>query len=118
VTTNLAGRLSEGNRRCPRMDINFGNTVPIFAHDVLISTVTKAKKGDDGKVKKEIFNELVFIDSVKQSAITRIILPASTLEGLPKMIEETIKKNKKEMKLKEMPKEKEKESKKENSYLG
>jgi hypothetical protein len=101
------------------VDINFGNTIPIFAHDVIISTVTKANKGEDGKVKKEIFNELVFIDSVRQSAIARIILPQSSLEGLPKMIEETINKNKKEMKKKEMPKEKEKsESKKENSYLG
>lgn len=99
------------------MDINLGNTVPLFAHDVAISTITKANKGEDGKVKKEIFNELVFIDSLRQAAIARIILPSSTLEGLPKMIEDSIKKNKKEMKNKEMPKESKSESKK-NSYLG
>ncbi len=99
------------------MDLNLSNTVPLFAHDVVISTVTKAVKGEDGKIRKEVFNELVFIDSLRQAAITRIVLPQSSFEGLPKMIEDTIKKNKKEMKNKEMPKESKSESKK-NSYLG
>ncbi|MDD5012626.1 MAG: hypothetical protein PHQ66_03220 [Candidatus Nanoarchaeia archaeon] len=101
------------------MEINLGNTIPIFAHDVAMSTVTKAKKTKKGKAKKESFTELVFIDAVRKSAIARIILPMSVLEGMPEMIEENLKKIKTDLKDNEMPKEKEKvEIKKENSYLG
>lgn len=91
------------------MEINLGNTVPLFAHDVALSTVTKAGKTKKGGVKKEIFTELVFIDALRKSAIARIILPASVLEELPKMIEENIKKNKQELNSKEMPTNKQKE---------
>ena len=88
------------------MDINLGNTVPIFAHDVAMSTITKAVKTKDGKMKKENFTELMFIDSVRKSAIARIILPQSTLEELPQMITEGLKKIKKETKSKDVPEEK------------
>ncbi|HJX50371.1 MAG TPA: hypothetical protein VJ438_02825 [Candidatus Nanoarchaeia archaeon] len=102
------------------MDINLGNTVPIFAHDVAMSTVTKAKKTKKGNAKKESFTELVFIDAIRKAAIARIMLPMSVLEEMPKMIEENIKKMKKELKDKEMPKEKEKTEIKttNSSYLG
>ncbi len=101
------------------MEINLGNTLPIFAHDVAMSTVSKAKKTKKGNVKKESFTELVFIDAVRKSAIARIILPFSTLEALPKMINENIKKIKKELKDKTMPKEQKTEtSKTASSYLG
>jgi hypoxanthine phosphoribosyltransferase len=101
------------------MEINLGNTIPLFAHDVAMSTVTKAKKTKKGKVKKESFTELVFIDGVRKTAIARIILPKDTLEALPKMIEENVKKIKKEMKDNEMPKDlKTETSKTASSYLG
>jgi len=101
------------------MEINLGHIPPLFAHDVAMSTVTKAKKTKRGNVKKESFTELVFIDAVRKIAISRIILPKDTLEALPKMIEENLKKIKKEMKNKEMPKEPKTEtSKTASSYLG
>jgi hypothetical protein len=101
------------------MDINLGHIPPMFAHDVAMSTITKAKKTKNGKAKKESFTELVFIDAVRKMALARIILPMSVLEEMPKMIEENLKKIKEDLKDKEMPREKEKtETKKENSYLG
>ncbi len=99
------------------MEINLGHLPPLFAHDVAMSTITKAKKTKKGKVKKEAFTELVFIDAVRKSAIARIMLPFETLEALPKMIEENIKKIKKDLKDKEMPKQKE-TIKTASSYLG
>ena len=103
------------------MDINLGNAIPIFAHDVVMSTITKERKNEDGKIKKESFTELVFIDAMRKSAIARIILPMSVLEDMPKMIEDNIKKIKKDLKNKESlkhSKEEKTEVKKENSYLG
>lgn len=100
------------------MEINLGNTVPIFAHDVAMSTITKARKTKTGKAKKEIHIELVFIDAVRKSAIARIVLPMSVLEELPKTIEDTLKKVKNELKDKEMPKQLKAEIKTTGSYLG
>ena len=101
------------------MEINLGHVPPLFAHDVALSTITKAKKTKKGKVKKESFTELVFIDAMRKMAIARIMLPFDTLEALPKMIEENIKKIKKEIKDKEMPKDSKAEtSKTASSYLG
>jgi len=103
------------------MEINLGHVPPLFAHDVAMSTVTKAQKTKKGKVKKESFTELVFIDALKKMAIARIVLPFDTLEALPKMIDENIKKIKEELRSKEMPDEKESKtetSKTASSYLG
>ncbi|MCK9569269.1 hypothetical protein M0R72_10060 [Candidatus Pacearchaeota archaeon] len=99
------------------MEINLGNTVPLFAHDVALSTITKSTKTKNGKAKKEFFTELVFIDGMRKTAITRIVLPQSVLEQLPKTIEENLKKMKKDLKDKEMPKQKT-EVKSSGSYLG
>jgi hypothetical protein len=100
------------------MEINLGNTVPLFAHDVAMSNITKSEKSKEGKVRKESFTELIFIDSVRKCAIARIVLPQSTLEQLPQMIEDNTKKLRKDMRNKEMPKEKDKPDKKNDSYLG
>lgn len=102
------------------MEINLGNIPPIFAHDVAMSTVTKTKKTKKGKVKKESHTELVFIDAVRKAAIARIMVPMSVLEEIPKMIEDNLKKIKKDLKDKEMPmsKEEETEIKTSGSYLG
>jgi len=99
------------------MEINLGNTVPLFAHDVAMSTITKSKKTKSGKIKKESFTELVFIDAFRKSAIARIILPMGVLEELPKIINDTLKKVKKELKDKE-PIKQEKTEIKTTGYLG
>ncbi len=100
------------------MEVNLGHIPPLFAHDVAMSTVTKAKKTKRGKVKREAFTELVFIDAIRKSAIARIMLPFDTLEALPKMISENVKKIKKDLKNKEMPKQKTETTKPASSYLG
>jgi len=100
------------------MEINLGNTVPIFAHDVAMSTITKSKKTKSGKIKKESFIELVFIDAFRKSAIARIILPMGVLEELPKTINDNLKKVKKELKNKEPIKQEKTEIKTTGSYLG
>jgi hypothetical protein len=86
------------------VEINLGNAVPIFAHDVAMSTVTKTKKTKKGNIKKEAFTELVFVDAVRKTALARIVLPMSVLEELPRMIEENVKKIKEDLKDKEVPK--------------
>jgi hypothetical protein len=99
------------------MEINLGNTVPLFAHDVALSTVTKSKKTKSGKLKKESFTELVFIDAVRKSAIARIILPMGVLEELPKTINDSLKKIRAELRDKE-PLKQPKTEVKTTGYLG
>ncbi len=86
------------------VEINLGNAVPIFAHDVAMSTVTKVRKTKKGNVKKEAYTELVFIDAVRKTALARIVLPMSVLEELPNMISENVKKVKEDLRNKEVPK--------------
>ena len=101
------------------MEINLGNTVPLFAHDVAFSNITKTVKNEDGKIKKESHTEMIFIDAVRQSAIARIVLPQTVLEQLPKIIEDNNKKVKKDLRDKDSPKQKDsKPERKSGSYLG
>ena len=100
------------------MEINLGNTIPLFAHDVALSTLTKTSKTKDGKSKKESYTELVFIDSVRKSAIARVILPKSVLRALPKRINETLKRLKEDSKKDDSVKESKTEVKTTGSYLG
>jgi len=101
------------------MEINLGNAIPLFAHDVAVSTITKSIKTKKGKAKKEIYMELVFIDAMRKTALARINLPMSVLEQLPKTIEDNLKKVKKELKDKSLPKQKEETKIKTNgSYFG
>ena len=86
------------------VEINLGNAIPIFAHDVAISTVTKMKKTKRGNIKKEAYSELVFIDAVRKTALARIVLPMSVLEEMPQMISESIRKVKEDLRNKEIPK--------------
>lgn len=102
------------------MEINLGNAIPLFAHDVALSTLTKASKSKNGTVKKESFTELVFIDSVRKTAIARITLPKSVLRELPKRINDTLKKQKEDLKKldEDILKNKEKTEIKTTGYLG
>jgi hypothetical protein len=100
------------------VEINLGNTVPIFAHDVAMSTITKEIKGKDGKIRKESHTELVFVDALRKSAITRIVLPMSVLEEMPKLIEDNLKKMKKNLNSKPVKKVKEDKTETKAHYLG
>ena len=101
------------------MDINLGNTKPIFAHDIVISTVYKTNKTKRGKIKKEAHPELLFVDIISKQAVARIALPFTVLEVLPQLFSDNIKKIKKELKSEEMPKKQKIEIESTNaSYLG
>ena len=109
------------------MDIKVGDVKPLFAHDVIISTVfrvknnpnnqkkesnvkkskiknSKIKKSKSEKVEKEAHSELLFLDMATRQVISRVALPFSVLESLPRVIEENIRKTKKELEKNELPK--------------
>lgn len=101
------------------MEINLGDNPPVFAHEVAISTMFRTEKTKKGKVKKESCTELVFFDGIKKQAIARIVLPFGTLKALPKLIQDNIKKIRKEVRSKELPKKIKVETKSTNtSYVG
>lgn len=101
------------------MEINLRNTRPLFAHDVLLSTIYKTHKTKRGKIKKEAHTELIFIDIISKQAVARIALPFNVINILPKLFSDNIKKIKKELKSKEIPKKEKVEIKSSNaSYLG
>jgi len=100
------------------MDLKIGFAPPMFAHEVALSTVFRAEKTKNGKLKKEACTELIFFDAVKKQSIARIVLPMSTLKALPKLIEDNIKKINLELKDKEPPKKTKVETKTTNaSYV-
>jgi len=101
------------------MEINLIGTRPVFAHDVVISTVYKTNKTESGTIKKEAHTELLFVDMIGKQAVARIALPFTVLEALPQLFTENIKKIKKELKSKEMPEKQKVEIESTNaSYLG
>lgn len=101
------------------MELKLGPHPPLFAHEVAISTVFRTEKTKKGKAKKESCTELIFFDTVRKQSIARIVLPFGTLKALPKLIEENIKKIKKELKNKDLPIKSKVETKTTNaSYLG
>ncbi|MFH1787561.1 MAG: hypothetical protein ABH811_02110, partial [archaeon] len=98
---------------------SLGDKIPMFAHEVAISTVFRAEKTKKGKIKKESCTELVFFDGVGKKAIARIVLPFGTLKSLPRLIDENVKKIKKELQNKELPQKNKVETKTTNaSYVG
>lgn len=101
------------------MELKLGPHPPIFAHEVAVSTVYRGTKTKAGKVKKESATELIFFDGVRKQSIARIVLPFETLKALPKLIEDNVKKIKKELKNKELPQKQKVETKTTNaSYVG
>lgn len=101
------------------MEINLGDTKPIFAHDVGIVNTFRAEKTKKGKIKKEAFTELVFIDGVKKQAVSRVVLPLSVMKILPNLFMDNLRKIKKEMMNQEAPEKQKIEINSTNaSYLG
>ena len=101
------------------MEFKLGDVTPIFAHEVAISTIFRAEKTKRGKLKKESCTELIFLDGIRKKAIARIVLPFGTLKSLSKVIDDNVKKIKKEVRSNEFPKKLKVESKSTNaSYLG
>ncbi len=49
---------------------------PLFAHDVVVSTVFRTKKDDNGKIEKEAHSEMLFIDMATRQVVSRIAIVA------------------------------------------
>lgn len=87
--------------------IDIKRTVPLFSDNVVVANLIKSqltskdkeKKGK--KIKKEGHITLIFIDSLTQQAVARIVISKQTAEALQKTLEESLKKFEKEIKAKE-----------------
>jgi|GEM_PF-3086629 len=100
--------------------IDLSRVLPIYADEAMVISRIKAKKGEK-KVAKEGVIEIVFLDQLSQppKAISRIVVPKLTAEGLHKILGENIIKLDKELRSKTVPKQKKAETKKaEKNYLG
>ena len=102
------------------MDINLTNVKPLFAHDVAVSTIFKARKTKGGKTEKEAYIEFVFIDMITKLAISRVVLSVPTVKNLPKILNDILNKIEKELKSKEIRKEPKIETKRADAknYVG
>ena len=74
-----------------QISIDLKRTVPLFSDSVLVANIVKNRPENKdkttskkGKTKKdpEGFVTLVFVDSVAQQAIARVVLPRITAENL------------------------------------
>lgn len=100
------------------MDIKVAGVRPMFAHEIVISTMFRSKKDEKGKVTKEADTEIIFVDMATKQVVSRVVVPMSVLESLPGTIENRIKEIKKELKSKELPKKPKIEESSSKNYLG
>ena len=102
------------------VNIDLRNTELKFAHDVILNAMIKAKKTKRGAVKKEIFPELVFVDTTGKRVVSRITLSFETLKEMSEMINKNLKVLDKQLKSKNIPKQPKIETKStaDSSYLG
>lgn len=100
------------------VDIDLKNTELKFAHDVVITATIRAKKTKRGTIKKEIFPELIFIDSTGKRIVSRITIPFETLKTLSEIMNNNLKEFDKQLKSKDLPKQPKIETKSTSTYLG
>lgn len=101
------------------MDLNLKDTELKFAHDVGINATIRVEKTKRGAVKKEIFPELIFIDTTGKRIVSRIMIPFKTLTSMSELLNNSLKEFNKQLKSKDIPKQSKIETKSTNSsYLG
>jgi len=102
------------------VNLDLKNAELKFAYDVGISATIRIEKTKRGAIKKEIFPELVFIDTVGKSIVSRIVLPFRTLKAMSELLNNKLKEFDKQLKSKDIPKQPKIETKSTalNSYLG
>lgn len=89
----------------PQQQVNF--QMPensLFADSVATALRLKAAKGEKGEVSKEGLVEIVFVDSVRQKAVTSVIVTRLTVKDLIAALSQTLSNFDKEMSSKAMPK--------------
>jgi hypothetical protein len=69
------------------INLDLKRTIPVFSDSVLVANVIKnrpaeQKKNSKKKENPEGFVTLIFVDSVAQQPVARIVLPKSTAENL------------------------------------
>lgn len=109
-----------------QINIDLKRTVPLFSDSVLVANIVKNRpenkeKHKKGKTKRdpEGFVTLVFVDSVAQQGIARIVLPRITAENLQEALKTNLENFGKDIKTdnKESKDKKEKSDKKDNLAL-
>lgn len=101
-----------------QVNIDLKRTVPVFSDTVLVANVIKNKPEGEKKKNKENpegFVTLIFVDSVAQQAISRIVMPKTTAENLVKALTTNLENFGKEIKIDSKEKDKKIERK---NYLG
>lgn len=103
-----------------QVNIDLKRTVPVFSDTVLVANVIKNKPEVEKNKKKnkenpEGFVTLIFVDSVAQQAISRIVMPKTTAENLVKALTTNLENFGKEIKIDSKEKDKKIERK---NYLG
>lgn len=98
--------------------IDIKRVIPIFADNVLVANLIRTKKEKKGG--KEGHVTLIFIDTLTQQSVARVVVSKQTAEALQKALEESLKKFDKEMKSKDKSDEKKVkiETTSVNKYLG
>lgn len=111
-----------------QINIDLKRTIPLFSDSVLVANIVKHRPEEKdknnskkSKTKKEPegFVTLVFVDSVAQQAIARVVLPKITAENLQEALKTNIENFGKDIKTdnKESKDKKEKSEKKEDLNL-
>lgn len=75
----------------------------VYADEALVMGAVKARKGDDGKIKKEGNIRIAFIDMTTSQPVAKIVLSISTAKGLVNALAEQLKKLEEDLESKEVP---------------
>ncbi len=102
--------------------VDVKRVIPIFADHVLVANIIKAHAEDGkkkkGKVSKEGYVTLIFIDTLTHQAVSRVVVSKQTAEALEKALGESLEKFDKELKSKEVKSKTKVETTNIGRYLG
>ena len=75
----------------PQLNINIDHSVkPLFADEVAVACSIKQEKDEKGKLRKEGFVSLMFIDIITQTTIARVTLSKITAKALWKILKNNV----------------------------
>lgn len=84
-----------------KFQINLDPSVkPLFADDVVVAHTIKQHKDSKGKISKEGYVSLVFVDAMSQRAISRVTLSKTTARVLADVLKRDVENLEKELKSK------------------
>jgi len=101
-----------------QITIDIKRAIPIFSDNVIVANLIRAAKEEKKPGKKEGHITLIFVDTLSQQAVARIVVSRQVAEALEKSLAESIDKFDKEMKSKSTLKKPKIEATKTRGYLG